>query len=73
MAEPLKPCPHCGGEARLYHDTASDYERDWSYSVECTSCGGYFKTPEQAISEWNRRTEPPTDNTGCSLYDQEID
>ena len=58
MAE-LKPCPFCGGEARLRKD---EYRNFW---VECKNClcGTSFasgsspdeKLIETVIQDWNRR------------------
>lgn len=51
----LKPCPFCGGEAKLEH-----YEND-GYLPMCSvdGCFGmieiWFETPEEAIEAWNRR------------------
>ena len=49
----LKPCPFCGGEAKLrrYGDSAYCY-------IECSQCeiGAYFyDTKAEAIAAWNRR------------------
>ena len=60
----LKPCPHCGQKARLVQDTSSDYERNWSFLVECTNpnCGPYHEKSKDAIEWWNGR------NDGYSSY-----
>ena len=61
----LKPCPFCGGEAKIM--THESYvPESWRslvgvYGVVCTSCraGGYqfWDTEEQAIAAWNRRAD----------------
>lgn len=56
----LLPCPFCGSSAMLHHDDSSDYERQWTYSVECGSgecsgSAGHYATKEQAIQQWNQR------------------
>ena len=54
MTEKLKPCPFCGGEAKI---------NKREYSIECTRCSaymGYFYTKQEAIEAWNRRvTDDP--------------
>lgn len=60
----LKPCPFCGGEAKL--DIGEDWDVDMynepyptaCYSVVCKGCGtmnGYFETESEATELWNRR------------------
>lgn len=70
MSNELKPCPFCGGEARLYHDWSSE-TGDW-FSVDCnnddclmasqrsawdyTCVGtGWRKSKEEVINAWNIR------------------
>jgi Lar family restriction alleviation protein len=55
MAE-LKPCPFCGGEAKIRDFTIVDLEPE--IDVFCTNCGGQtfvYGTEEEAIEAWNRR------------------
>lgn len=58
--EVLKPCPFCGGEARVDY-AINDYNR---WGVTCKSCGatvevnnwnGEANTEENAIARWNKR------------------
>lgn len=54
MAEKLKPCPFCGGEAVVDMDESWF----WEWEVFCIKCGcalGHFDTEEEAIERWNRR------------------
>ena len=51
----LKPCPFCGGEARLQHGPFIAT----MVSIKCTKCG--INTPlcdriKEAIEKWNTRT-----------------
>lgn len=56
----LLPCPFCGSaNIVLGHDTSSDYERHWSWYVECRDCGvglEFQPTKEATILKWNVRT-----------------
>lgn len=53
MVDALKPCPFCGGKARLMRRVAE-------YLVKCTGCGTTGKSKqiaEFAVKAWNRRAE----------------
>lgn len=60
----LKPCPGCGGKAKLIANRALSM---WGYYVGCLDC---FKktalcdTPEEAIASWNEGATPSTDESG---------
>ena len=62
MAE-LKPCPFCGGEARISADpeaTRDSQGRLWAFTVVCDSCcatSGLTYSPDRATEAWNRRAE----------------
>ena len=65
MTEQLKPCPFCGGAANLLgrYDWSKDEDRCFAkhYYIKCTQCPNYriklFKTKQEAIEAWNRRTD----------------
>ena len=53
MNDSLKPCPFCGGEARLIGHSP--------YSITCCNCRTttvICNTPDDAIEAWNRRVQP---------------
>ena len=55
MNNELKPCPFCGGEARLSED--KDYQ---IYSVVCSECDAAtnnYGIKQDAIDAWNKRVE----------------
>jgi Lar family restriction alleviation protein len=54
MTEELKPCPFCGGEARLH-------DENFILCDECCTEGNLYTDPSDAIAAWNRRATPPTD------------
>lgn len=55
MSEPkLKPCPFCGGEARLIFDGALH----WGYCGGCDVDGPTSPNERVATERWNRRIEP---------------
>ena len=61
MAE-LKPCPFCGGEARLIEESISMWSRiPHDFAVVCKNCHAsirqYFRTEAEAIEAWNRRVD----------------
>ena len=51
----LKPCPFCGGEAEMLNYSP----KEWL--VVCPVCCGmverWCETKEEAITQWNRRTD----------------
>ena len=57
----LKPCPFCGGEAKVYD---KGYGHDHKGFVVC-ACGaqmvyqydGNFISTEEAVKNWNRRID----------------
>ena len=64
MPNELKPCPFCGGKAKLYNQKViGGY--DYSYVI-CDSCGirtlkyevsTEYCAKDKATEDWNRRTE----------------
>ena len=54
----LKPCPFCGGEAKIRDFSTPDLDPE--IDVFCTNCGGQtfvYETVGEAIEAWNRRVE----------------
>lgn len=63
----LKPCPFCGGEAKLrvYNTYIASFTRANKYYAECSKQSDHskqdnpigFLTKEEAIEAWNGRIE----------------
>ena len=66
--DPIEPCPFCGGDGHLRHDTACWGHGDYSrvHFVICRKCGAQGPTVDEydephgqavssAIKSWNRR------------------
>ena len=57
MSDKLKPCPFCGGEAKLVGFVDDEEEERWS--ALCPQCGiGLvieWREEKYAIEKWNRR------------------
>ena len=53
----LKPCPFCGGEAKIMKHLFNN--QSTSYGVKCKRCLAetfqFFKSREKAVEAWNRR------------------
>ncbi len=63
MSEKLKPCPFCGGNAKLNSENNSSLGA-WEqtiYTISCKKCpcwiGNQIKDKEEAIEAWNKRTK----------------
>ena len=69
MTDKLKPCPFCGGKAKIYtHIKATEYKNGvWTEykpevwrvmcdaRVDCCALLNKFDTKQEAIEAWNRR------------------
>lgn len=59
MSEELKPCPFCGGEARLTYST--DNHKNPYVTCDTDNCPArnpyqwHYRTEDEAISAWNHR------------------
>lgn len=59
MIEELKPCPFCGGEARLTYST--DNHKNPYVTCDTDNCPArnpyqwHYRTEDEAISAWNHR------------------
>lgn len=61
-AKKLKPCPFCGGEARVV--AADGFHEYWSVRCfgedeQCTAEIGFHNTEEDVVAAWNRRAPSP--------------
>ena len=59
----LRPCPFCGGYARLvrcYNGWVTEHPTYMVVCDKCTAQGLKTKDPEIAVKAWNRRVEPET-------------
>lgn len=57
MSARLKPCPFCGGEAKLYESVAL-------YKVRCNDCGAsaFGISVKEVVASWNRRVNDMEDD-----------
>ena len=58
----IKPCPFCGGEAKVIKRTTAQW---YTWQVACKKCKAqtweHYATMKGAIEAWNRRTEQCSD------------
>lgn len=60
MNNELKPCPFCGGKAKIYRKKIMFIYEEDAYMIYCKNCQAqvrYSNREEIAIEEWNRRTK----------------
>lgn len=56
----LKPCPFCGGEAKI-HKSGFEYwtSMPHNFTVYCVACGAsvrrFYENEQKSIEAWNRR------------------
>lgn len=50
----LKPCPFCGGFARVA-TTCAHWYNVWCMNSECYAQGGMSPIKEDAVEMWNKR------------------
>lgn len=60
MKTELKPCPFCGGEAKVIFSRTTEVQ--WKVRCKSVDCDvrpttSWFIEKEDAIDRWNRRTE----------------
>ena len=71
MADKLKPCPFCGGEARLTK-RVSDYDGTIFYGVQCVNTGcceiPAIYTESAASSKWNKRKPIEIENGEARVW-----
>ena len=56
----LKPCPFCGGKAKLKTFTMGTFKKRKFVYVECCVCGNRTyvdREPDSVEEAWNRRAE----------------
>ena len=55
--ERLKPCPFCGGKARMVESVLPGFYVACSNVFKCGGRQEQFDTEAEAIEAWNRRNE----------------
>jgi Lar family restriction alleviation protein len=66
MADELKPCPFCGGEARLTQTGVSPYV----VCERCSNSTALHGTQELAIAAWNTRAAPEPSEADVRLEER---
>ena len=72
----LSPCPFCGNDAEAKPAVSYikvSYSPDVHFTVQCTNCGcepdHCLKTPEEAISFWNKRSIMPKSDEALTGFE----
>lgn len=59
----LKPCPFCGSEDVHCDDVSRGCDMWFVQCYECFATFPHFDSKYEAIEAWNRRSEPPKEET----------
>ena len=58
----LKPCPFCGGEAKLNRQITPLGKKQWTVKCDCGVLFHYRNRRWKAIEAWNRRASDVSKN-----------
>lgn len=62
MSEELKPCPFCGGKAKLIEEKHREYPSTYIVACKGMCIRQYpYKDKNRALEAWNRRAKDETD------------
>lgn len=57
----LKPCPFCGGEAKMHPTSSAAHGVYWARCIECGVETRASYILDDAVKAWNRRADNETD------------
>lgn len=69
--EKIKPCPFCGGEARINYERIPGEDRGYWAQIICNVChgrsggvwaGSYNAAERKEVKAWNRRAKVENDD-----------
>ena len=52
----LKPCPFCGGKAKILNEYSVGFEAYYAWCENCRYSSSIYDDKTDAVEAWNRRT-----------------